>query len=54
MSTEMNDKVINQNETSFDWNDKTTAQLHAVQEKVDKFLLEDIRRDTPTGKLARV
>lgn len=47
---EMDDRFKDQNEKSSDWNDKTVTQLHSIQERIEKFLLEDIRRDTPTGK----
>ncbi|XP_014468318.1 PREDICTED: bipolar kinesin KRP-130-like isoform X2 [Dinoponera quadriceps] len=49
VSTSMNDKIEIQNENSSEWSDKTTTQVRSMQQKVEKFLLEDIRRDTPTG-----
>lgn len=50
ISTELSDNANVQKEDSFNWNDKTTMQLHSMQERIEKFLLEDLRRDTPTGK----
>lgn len=49
ISAEMSEKINVQNENSSKWNDKTLTQLQSVQQKIEKFLLEDIRRDTPTG-----
>ncbi|XP_067210795.1 kinesin-like protein Klp61F [Linepithema humile] len=49
LSTEQSDKIRNQEENLSDWNGKTTTQLHSMQERIGKFLLEDLRRDTPTG-----
>lgn len=50
ISTDMSDKIRVQNENLPEWKDKTATQLRSVQQNVEKFLLEDIRRDTPTGK----
>ncbi|KAL6443151.1 hypothetical protein ACFW04_002832 [Cataglyphis niger] len=45
----LGDEIKKQSEISSDWNDKTTTELHSIQERIGKFLLEDLRRDTPTG-----
>jgi FtsZ-binding cell division protein ZapB len=50
MSLEQSDKIKSQEETLSDWNDKTITQSHSMQERIGKFLLEELRRDTPTGK----
>ncbi|EFN72909.1 Bipolar kinesin KRP-130 [Camponotus floridanus] len=49
MFIKLNDEIKRQSEISSDWSDKTTMELHSIQEKIGKFLLEDLRRDTPTG-----
>lgn len=46
---ELNDEIKRQSEVSSDWSDKTTTELHSIQGKIEKFLLEDLRRDAPTG-----
>lgn len=50
MFTKLDDEIKRQSEISSDWNDKTRTELHSIQERIGKFLLEDLRRDTPTGK----
>lgn len=50
MFIELDDEIKRQSEISSDWNDKTTTELNSIQERIGKFLLEDLRRDTPTGK----
>lgn len=50
ISSDMSDKIAIQNESLSKRNDKTATQLHSIQQKVEKFVLEDVRRDTPTGK----
>lgn len=50
MSIRQNDKIRSQEETLSVWNEKTTTQLHSMQERVGKFLFEELRHDTPTGK----
>jgi len=52
MFIKLNDEIKRQSEISSDWSDKTTMELHSIQEKVGKFLLEDLRRDTPTGNFS--
>lgn len=47
--TEIGRKFENQGVESTEWNNRITAQLRTTQHQVDKFLVEDIRRDTPTG-----
>ncbi|XP_050448393.1 kinesin-like protein Klp61F [Cataglyphis hispanica] len=49
MFIKLGDEIKKQSEVSSDWNDKTTTELHSIQERIGKFLLEDLRRDTPTG-----
>ncbi|XP_032682727.1 kinesin-like protein Klp61F [Odontomachus brunneus] len=49
ISSNMSDKIGIKNESLSKWNDKTVTQLHSIQQKVEKFLLEDVRHDTPTG-----
>ncbi|KAM0732655.1 Kinesin-like protein Klp61F [Formica fusca] len=49
MFIELDDEIKRQSEISSDWNDKTTTELNSIQERIGKFLLEDLRRDTPTG-----
>ena len=53
MLTELNDKIKKQSEISSDWSDKTSTELHSIQEIIGKFLLEELRHDTPTGKSFR-
>lgn len=48
--TEHNNKIRNLEENASNWSDQTTTQLHSIQERTGKFLLEELRRDTPTGK----
>lgn len=50
MFIELDDEIKRQSEISSDWDDKTTTELNSIQERIGKFLLEDLRRDTPTGK----
>lgn len=52
MFVKLNDEIKRQSEISSNWNDKTIMELHSIQEKIGKFLLEDLRRDTPTGKFS--
>ncbi|XP_011138995.1 kinesin-like protein Klp61F isoform X2 [Harpegnathos saltator] len=49
ISTDMSDKISTQNKNSAEWYDNIVTQLRSIQQKVEKFLLEDVRRDTPTG-----
>lgn len=50
MFTELNNEITKQSKISSDLNDKTTTELHLIQERIGKFFLEDLRHDTPTGK----
>lgn len=50
MFIKLGDEIKKQSKISSDWNDKTTTELHSIQERIGKFLFEDLRRDTPTGK----
>ncbi|XP_072756938.1 kinesin-like protein Klp61F isoform X1 [Anoplolepis gracilipes] len=49
MFINQSDEIEKQNKISSDWNDKTAAELHSIQDSIGKFLIEDLRRDTPTG-----
>ncbi|XP_072752468.1 kinesin-like protein Klp61F isoform X2 [Anoplolepis gracilipes] len=49
MFINLSNEIEKQNKISFDWNDKTAMELHSIQDRIGKFLLEDLRRDTPTG-----
>ncbi|CAL1688462.1 unnamed protein product [Lasius platythorax] len=49
MFTELNNEITKQSKISSDLNDKTTTELHLIQERIGKFFLEDLRHDTPTG-----
>jgi len=49
-STKLNDQITNESKNLSDWSNMTTTELHSIQERVGKFLLEDLRQDTPTGK----
>ncbi|KAH0953690.1 hypothetical protein HN011_005552 [Eciton burchellii] len=48
-SIKLNDQITNQSENLSDWSNITTTELHSIQERVGRFLLEDLRHDTPTG-----
>lgn len=52
MFIKLNDEIKRQSEISSDWSNKTTMELHSIQEKIGKFLLEELRRDTPTGNFS--
>lgn len=47
--SEMNYKLESQSVACTEWDDKIKSQLHSIHEKVDKFVVEDLRRDVPTG-----
>ncbi|EZA46701.1 Bipolar kinesin, partial [Ooceraea biroi] len=49
-SVKLGDQITSQSESLSDWNDVATMELQSIQERVGKFLVEDLRRDTPTGK----
>ncbi|XP_072751582.1 kinesin-like protein Klp61F isoform X2 [Anoplolepis gracilipes] len=49
MFINLSDEIKKQNKISSGWNDKTATELHLIQDRIGKFLLEDLRRDTPTG-----
>jgi hypothetical protein len=51
-SIKLNDQITNQSENLSDWSNITTTELHSIQERVGRFLLEDLRHDTPTGKFS--
>ena len=46
---EIGRKFEKQGVESTEWNNQVTAQMRTTQHQVDKFLMEDLRRDTPTG-----
>ncbi|XP_043277605.1 kinesin-like protein Klp61F isoform X2 [Venturia canescens] len=48
-STEICRKFEDQGVKSTEWNNRITAELHTTKHQVDKFLIEDLRRDMPTG-----
>ncbi|RLU25689.1 hypothetical protein DMN91_001846 [Ooceraea biroi] len=48
-SVKVGDQIKSQSESLSDWNDVATMELQSIQERVGKFLVEDLRRDTPTG-----
>lgn len=48
-STEICRKFEDQGVKSTEWNNRITAELHTTKHQVDKFLVEDLRRDMPTG-----
>ena len=47
--SEMNYKLERQTVESTERNNKITSQLHSTYDKIDKFVGEELRRDTPTG-----
>jgi hypothetical protein len=49
--SDVNYKLDNQALESSKWNNKLTSQLNSTHEKIDKFIGEELRRDTPTGSL---
>ena len=48
-SMEIGRKFEKQSVDSTEWNSKITAELRTTQHQIDKFLVEDLRRDEPTG-----
>lgn len=47
--SEMNHKLENQTAGSTEWKNTISSQVHNTHEKVEKFILEEWRRDVPTG-----
>lgn len=50
-STEIGRKLENQSVEFTEWNIGITTELRTTQHQIDKFLMEDLRRDVPTGLL---
>ncbi|XP_011640867.1 kinesin-like protein Klp61F [Pogonomyrmex barbatus] len=48
ISTELNDKLIDESKNLSTWNDETIMEVHLIQERIGKFF-DDLRRDMPTG-----
>lgn len=48
-SMEIGRKLENQSVESTEWNNKMNTELRTTQHQIDKFLVEDLRRDVPTG-----
>ena len=49
--SEMNFKLESQAAGSLEWHNKISGQLHSTHAKVEKFVVEELRRDRPTGWL---
>ena len=48
-SMEIGRKLESRSVESTEWNSRITAELRTTQHQIDKFLVEDLRRDVPTG-----
>lgn len=46
---ELNTKVGAQTNCTYDWHKKLNSQLHSTHDKIQKFVGEELRKDTPTG-----
>ncbi|XP_012285273.1 kinesin-like protein Klp61F [Orussus abietinus] len=49
LNSDVTRKLETQGVESLEWNNKITSTLRTTQHEVDKFLIEDLRRDVPTG-----
>ncbi|XP_011504063.1 PREDICTED: bipolar kinesin KRP-130 [Ceratosolen solmsi marchali] len=47
--SDINYKLENQALGSSEWNNKLNSQLNSTHEKIEKFIVEELRRDNPTG-----
>lgn len=48
-STQIGHKLESRSTESIECNNRIAAQLHTTEHEVEKFLIEDLRRDIPTG-----
>ncbi|XP_058796802.1 kinesin-like protein Klp61F isoform X2 [Phymastichus coffea] len=47
--SDMNNKLENKTTESMDWKKKMTSQVNGTHEKIERFILEELRRDVATG-----
>ncbi|KAK2581733.1 hypothetical protein KPH14_002216 [Odynerus spinipes] len=48
-STQVGNKLENRSTESIECNNRIIAQLHTADHEIEKFLIEDLRQDVPTG-----